>query len=99
MNQQSNYICKCNNLLYVDVTNKKEYCLNKDCEKYGNIKNIRKDYSQAEEQFKKLIGAIKIKSIKFGPSFRKFLFQKEKEIVLNLFSKGKLKLSNFLYAT
>jgi len=97
MNQQSNYICKCNNLLYVDVTNKKEYCLNKDCEKYGNIKNIRKDYSQAEEQFKKLIGAIKIKSIKFGPSFRKFLFQKENEIVLNLFSKGKLKLSNFLY--
>jgi len=96
MIQKSEYLCECGNLLYRNL-DKKEYCLNKKCNKDKYIKNIKRDYQKAEEKFNELIIKIKLKSFQFGPYFHKFLFEQQNKIVLELFSKGKIKIGNFLY--
>ena len=97
MIQKSNYICGCGNLLYKDVKNKKEYCLNKECKNHGDIKNIKRDYNKAEEEFKKIESKIKFSSFKFGNKFKKFLFEEQNRLISNIFLEGKLNIDSFLY--
>ncbi|MGD9276804.1 MAG: hypothetical protein PVJ67_06555 [Candidatus Pacearchaeota archaeon] len=93
---KSNYLCKCKNLLYLDL-DKREYCLNKNCENYGPIKKIKNEYEPAEKQFKGLSSRIKFKSVKFNLNFKKFLFGEQNKIISKLFTEGKIHVEDFLY--
>ena len=71
---ESEFICKCGNLIYSDFKTKKEYCLNSACENHGDIKQLFNKKEEVEKRFESMKNVIKLKSKLFHSNFIKYLF-------------------------